>query len=141
MPGVQRMKLTALLAALALTGCGVTAREAVHRAVARWQAATNLTAPMPLVVSRWGVFVCGDLPAVTGCWDGLTIEIDMSRTDAEIARTAAHEWGHLLGAGHHIYSGVLGPKGGESSHCISAADVYEVCSNMSGCEWGRPECR
>jgi hypothetical protein len=124
-----------------LSGCGITAREAVQRGAARWQGATNLTAPMPQVRARWGTFECGDLLSVTGCWDGTTIEIDMSRSDEEIERTATHEWGHLLGADHHKHAGVMGPKGNpDASHCISLADIWELCGDMS-CEWERPECK
>lgn len=136
--GVKLIPVAALLA-----GCGLSARDALLAADARWRAATGVLEPWPSGIEmRYGTFDCGPVSPAVGCYNSTTdsVTIDLSNTDAEIQQIAVHEWGHKLGAGHaKPGQGVLAPRLSEARACITAADLELVCA-LRTCAWERPEC-
>jgi hypothetical protein len=139
---VVRRELTTLLVCATL-GCGISAREAVILAEARWRKATNLTTQLPAIHAKNGRFKCvGPEPRFVGCWRPSlnVIEIDVTQSDDLIRQTALHEWGHVLGADHvRPGRGVMAAMLDDARACISAADVEAVCA-LHECEWEKPEC-
>lgn len=139
------MKLTSLVicATALLTGCGLSTRDAVILAEARWRAATELTAPLPILEERPGTFACGPVPNAAGCWNSMTGTLTLSDAlgDETREQAAVHEWGHRLGAAHsRPGKGVLAPRLSEARKCITQADIDLVCSTGL-CGKETPECR
>jgi hypothetical protein len=134
--------LLGLFAAVAGSGCAPSAGGYVARAAARWERATGAVGlpPLPTVREAWGPFRCG-LQTATGCYhhETDTITLAVNRPEAEVERTATHEWGHRLGLGH-TGRGIMSPKGAyPTSGCITSQDVADVCQ-VHVCRWEKPEC-
>ncbi len=134
--------LLGLFAAVVGSGRTPSAQQYVARGASRWERATGAVGlpPLPTVREAWGPFACG-LETTTGCYDHNTdtITIDTSRPEAEVERTATHEWGHRLGLGHSG-RGIMSSKGAyPTSGCITSQDVADVC-RVHVCKWEKPEC-
>lgn len=132
-----------VLVAVLISGCGLSARDALMRAEARWHKATGIVEPWPAVLAEsYGRFQCVDIPKVMGCYNYTTdtVTLNLLQTDAGLEQTAVHEWGHKLGVSHAKNAGAVMSKSlSAGRRCITPTDVRMVCS-IRDCLWERPEC-
>ena len=149
------MKLAAAVvstAAALLSSCVVTTTIgpfladpdlAVERAAARWEAATGVRRPAPVVRGALGPIECGKSKTAGGCYTGATkvLQIRVDTSQLQCDALALHEMGHHLGfMGHHNDTqGAAMSKSAELFACITPQDIEKICL-ANDCTKEIPEC-
>ena len=125
--------------ALLTTACGsVSLSEAALLAADRWHRACGVRPePESLTILDSRTVPCGDSTNAAGCTHRQRDVTVAARASVGLEDVLLHEFGHVLGAGHHTGRGVLRSSLGSDqwTPCLTPDDLDEAA-----CPDPRPEC-